>query len=239
MRLGMVGLLIVAMTSLASDCTAQVPFAVLSWTADCSSPLRNQIFAGPGSYVLCVWVKNLTSANENVGFQLFLTCNATFGDVPDAWRFDDAGCQQGRYTSDQEGGCPAMTGTNPVSSAHLQYEATGQRMVFGYTVSYDAMTPLPKTTYLLWHLSFDQTKSVLETDTDPSTCDHAGDPVCFMIVDPADPNFPSFLLSASNVRTPLAFGDPPDQYAGWNGICPPIIDATQSGTWGRLKGLYR
>jgi len=230
-----------ATVSLASDCAAQVPFAVLSWGPDCGGVLRNVNFAGPRSYSLWVWVKNLTPDNENVGFQIFLTCSTSIEDVPDAWRFDDAGCQTGRFASDQGGSCPSMLGTDPVGIVQVEHDATEHRMIFGYTVSYNPMIPAPGTVYTLWHLSFDHSLSVAGSDGNLATCDHVDDPVCFMIAAPNDPAFQSYLLSPSQVKTPFAFGNPPDQYASWNASanCPQAIDPTEPGTWGRVKSLYR
>jgi len=233
--------LILATVSLASDCAAQVPFCVLSWGPDCGGVLRNVNFSGPRSYSLWVWVKNLTPDNENVGFQIFLTCSTSIGEVPDAWRFDDAGCQAGRFTFDQGGSCTPMLGADAVGIVRVEHDATGHRMIFGYTVSYDDMIPAAGTVYTLWHLTFDHSLSVVGSDGNSGTCDYVDDPVCFMIVNPNDPAFPSYLLSPSQTKLPFAFGDPADQYASWNAsaYCPQAIDPIEPETWGRVKSLYR
>src|SRR5262245_33510766 len=68
------------------------PQVVLSWVHSCPTVQRNESFTGPGIYTLWVGAKNLTPANKNYGFDVRLFYGPT---VPDAWRFDDGGCQTG------------------------------------------------------------------------------------------------------------------------------------------------
>src|SRR5262249_27673628 len=84
----------------------------LSWEV-CTPQNWNQTFNGPGTYHLIVTVQGVSSANVGHHTELVIQRPG----IPDAWRFDDGGCQGlSRVHADAVAvtGCPPMVGSNPV-----------------------------------------------------------------------------------------------------------------------------
>jgi len=182
-------------------------------------------------------VKNLTAADRNVGVDIHLFFTAS---VPDAWRFDDAGCQtSSRVTTNNLAdtkSCPAMLGSNPLAITNLTYETAAHRENFRLAYVYDPFTPAPGVIYTMWNIVFDHTHSVSGTDGDGSTCDNAGLPMTISMSDPSDVVNESFILTAQGVDEPFHFADPKDQFVTWNGEQPV---AAAPATWDRIKSDYR
>src|SRR5262249_13202058 len=132
---------------------AQNPQAVLSWGSSCPTIMQNMNWGSPGTYEMWVGVKNLTALDENEGSDIFLFYGAP---APDAWRFDDLGCQtssQLQLTNDANSkGCPAVLGTQPFRLTSFTYDPVGMRMTVRLTVTYNPVVPSPGVTYTLWNL---------------------------------------------------------------------------------------
>src|SRR5262245_45810319 len=115
-------LLLLCLGSLATPAFAQNPQAVLSWGSACPVAVRNANFTGPGHYQLWLGLKNLTPADKNVGTDSWIFYSPS---VPDAWRFDDTGCQTGSNVDlnnlPNSPSCPPMVGSNPLSITNLAY----------------------------------------------------------------------------------------------------------------------
>src|SRR5262249_47177909 len=128
----------------------------LSW-GTCSPQVSQQNFQGPGVYTLVASARGVPLPNSGHDTQITIT-----PDVPDAWRFDDAGCQgTGRLNLKAEAlgaDCPAMIGTNPlvITSYYLEPGSAGLRLA----ISYDRMVTDPNQRYVLWKIGFDHTHSV-------------------------------------------------------------------------------
>lgn len=228
---------VILLVALAPASWAQNPQAVISWGTSCPTVVKNMNFTGPGAYRLWVAIKNLTPADQNVGVDLWLFAGTP---VPDAWRFDDIGCQtQTRIASNNlpnTKACPAMLGTNPLSITGVEYDVATHRESLRFVYTYDAFTPATGITYTMWNIIFDHSHSVAGSDADPTTCDNAGAPLSIAISDPSDVDHQSYVLTTANVSEPLHFADPSDQSVTWNGEQP---IATQPTTWGRIKSEYR
>jgi len=198
--------------------------ARLSW-GSCTTQVNNQNFSGPAIYTLVLSV--LGGATENVGHDSELRIRPA---VPDAWRFDDAGCQTGSRLDLQVAGlgdsCPAMLGANPLTITSYFIDVDGSAAL-RLAVTYDNLTTVPNQRYVLWKIGFDHTHSIAGSDADPSTCDGASTPLNLTM------DFTTLLLASGfPLNAPL---NPNDQPAYWNGGQVP----TKPVTWGRLKGLYR
>lgn len=211
--------------------------AVLSWGSSCPTVVRNMNFGSPGHYLLWLGLKNLTAADKNVGTDSWLFYGPT---VPDAWRFDDAGCQTGSQVAldnlPNTPACPPMVGTNPLSITNFFYNTSTGRMEVRLAIVYDDFTPVAGTNYTLWNINFDHSFSHVGTDNNPSTCDNVQVPLCISISDPNDVDHPSLLLLTTGQNEIYHFGDPRDQFASWNMGCMPV--PAQQTTWGRIKAVY-
>src|SRR5262249_4675872 len=75
-------------------------------------------------------------------------------------------------------------------------------------------------TYTLWVLNFHHARSAVGTDGDPSTCDHADQPMGISIGAGTDETNSSYLLTPANSKEFFTFADPSDQSVTWNAGCP-------------------
>jgi len=203
-------------------------------------------YTTPIVYNMVVGVKNCTTADQNVGtdFQIYYGPN-----VPDAWRFDDAGCQTGSQvvlSNSTTKACPSMKGANSLAITNIAMEPTGapgglSRMNVRLSITYDAFTPAAGVVYTVWNVAFNHAfSSTGPTPPDNSTCGNADQPLCISMTSTTDPSLqPSFLLTTTNINEYFTFADPLDQFLLWNSAtgCPASVP-TKTSTWGAVKSLY-
>lgn len=191
-------------------------------------------------------IQNLVvSANNvgdpNVGTDLNIHIRPA---VPDAWRFDDGGCQcptpalcglTVNSTSFSKS-CPVMKGNNSLTIVNYSVGSTvpGEADL-RLAITYDAIgAQVGRLT--LWQLLFDHSfSSVGPSPADGSTCGGAEQCETFLVSS-------AILLATTGQPENFAGCDVPlpgtSPAATWNGgsNCPV---GTQSTTWGKMKGLYR
>jgi len=199
----------------------------LSWNS-CTPQVADQAFTGPAIYKL---VLSATSVDKpNVGHD----SNIVIGpNVPDAWRFDDAGCQTGSQMALSNNAfnkaCPSMKGTNSLTITNFGYDPGSKIAALRLAITYDnLLTIVPATRYTLWVMSFDHTYSVAGAGTPGVDCGNADQGLAFNVefcqmlqVD----GFANFIQACP--------GNAPCTWAG--GPQVPTVPAS----WGRVKGLYR
>ena len=212
-------LALVALTSGA----AQAQFVRCSWNS-CDPQVVNQSFAGPGVYNLVVSMSGADAPNVGTEVNVLL-----FPAIPDAWRFDDSGCQtpsQILFNSNAfSKTCPAMRGTNPLPITHFGYnEGVGTIRLFQ---AYDTFDPDPSSRYTLWTIAFDHTYSQAGPG-EPGYCGGADAPVSIAVgrVEYAQED-------GQKIIAQTAPGDV--NPCLWNQSVVP----TQSTTLGRVKSQYR
>jgi hypothetical protein len=216
---------------------AQNPQATLSW-GSCPPQVANADFA-PAAFNLVASAKNLTAADANVGVVLNLLIGPN---CPDAWRFDDSGCQTGAGVTTNTNAfnkttCPALKGLSPLGSTNYFYDSVSKRLLVNLSNTYDTFTPAPATNYTMYQVSFDHAASVAGAGNPPSTCGGADLGVCIAF-DPAS----SVLLETvgGGTAVPFTFSPATDGFVTWNSGngCPGSVP-TEPATWGKVKGLYR
>jgi hypothetical protein len=88
--------------------------------------------------------------------------DAANGPVPDAWRFDAAGCQSASRLSITNQAlnqsCPSM-GSNALTTA--QYLIDGLDALLRLTTTYDEFIPDAATRYTVWQIVFDHTYDIV------------------------------------------------------------------------------
>jgi len=236
---------VTAICAIASAGWAQAPQLRLSW-GTCSPQVANADFAVT-TFNLVVSARNLTAADANVGTDVTVYVGPN---VPEAWRFDDAGCQTGSQITFNAAAlskaCPVMKGANSLTITNAAYDAAGlngPRLNIRLAITYDTFTPAPGTEYTLWQVGFIHAFTAGGTDGDPNTCDNGSLAQCIGATNGVtDPNTnPSILLAATGIPVPFQYAVPADQFVTWNGAvsgCPGIVPALPA-TWGKVKGLYR
>jgi len=211
----------------------------LSW-GTCDPWVENQNYAGPGIYTLVESAYGVSATNlgsDSVVRIRHLPGNA----VPDAWRFDDGGCQTGTRIGYSNAAaamtCPAMRGPGMFAIGFCEVDSDGSEHLRLVT-THNGFAPLPSTRYTLWQIMFDQSNTTAAPPTSGTEC--GGVELC--------ENF-SFdyanLLGLNGQVDPLPLCDqgalegvPAGTVATWNGGCSQPV-ATQATTWGRVKSLYR
>src|SRR5262249_705123 len=192
----------------------------------CSPQVANQNFLGAGIYTLVLSARG--DANTNFGHDSQLTIHPA---VPDAWRFDNAGCQTENRLDLRVDGIgdtgPPMLGASPLTVASYFLDLDGSAAL-RLAITYDDITTAENQRYILWKIAFDHTHSIAGTDADPTTCDGASAPLHFAVTS-------QILLTSGYVAN--ATPETGDGTATWNGG---IAFARQrQATWGRIKGMYR
>src|SRR2546426_4960553 len=111
-RVARVPIALVLLFGLHGAAHAQAGCYRLSW-GTCDPWARLSCFQGPGKYRLVLSGSGITSPNIGTDFNLHITfpCSQS---IPDAWRFDDPGCQTGSrlsLSSDAlDSSCPVLRG---------------------------------------------------------------------------------------------------------------------------------
>ena len=178
--------------------------------------------------------------DDNIGTDITIHIRPA---VPDAWRFDDGGCQcptpatcglNPVTNSFNSKSCPVMKGANALAITNYSIVSGGQ-VDLRLAITYDPVVgPVPSQRYTLWQVLFDHTFSnVGPSPPDHSTCGGAEQCEQFLVTNAA-------LLALSGQAENMAGCDVGAGVpaATWNGgsNCPV---GTQNSTWGKMKGLYR
>src|SRR5262245_12089074 len=145
--------------------------ARISW-ASCDPWNKNINYVGPGLYTLVYSATGLSSSNVGTDSNLHI-----YPAVPDAWRFDDAGCQTGSQlllgTNAFNKACPALKGANSLTITQYAPDLAGEADL-RLAITYDNATPLPATRYTVWVITFDHTFSTTGPTNPGVDCGGAG-----------------------------------------------------------------
>ena len=198
----------------------------LSWNT-CTPQVPDQAFNGPAVYKLVMSATGLSQ------MQLGHDSNILIGPaVPDAWRFDDAGCQTGAQLSISGAAfsktCPTFLGTAPLPITQYGYDPASKFCALRLAIAYNDWTPVPATRYTLWQLSFDHTYSVVGPANPAEACGGAEQGLAF------DAEFVQIAQTSGTVNflQPCAG----NARCTWQG--GPVVP-TVPASWGKVKGLYR
>ncbi len=217
-------LAVAALLMVATAAHAAAGYARLSWD-NCAPQVPIKLWQGPtGIYKLVVSVRGLDIPTQGHDFRI------TVGPyLPDAWRFDDAGCNVGMATFSRTMGktCPSLVGTNPLGLEFYRYDPDTQWGEIQAAIAFDEVICDPATRYVLCTINFDHTYSVVGVDGDAGTCDNVQQILGFTLHDLY------FLQSDGQYIYPGP--EPTDSQVYWNNQGT----AAKAATWGRVKGMYR
>jgi hypothetical protein len=217
------------------------PEATVLWNScvQADSSLSEE-FAGPGVYRQVVVARGLTQPFVGVIVELEMVTSLAGGcspypPFPDAWRFDDGGCQGGYRRIWPQGfgaACPGLAATNRADLSLVDFGTTSYGRegltVFAFS-SFDVFYPNPATSYVLMQIGYNHRNS--EVGPSGQGCGGIETAMCFKVrrVD---------IIPASG--DPRSCGE--DRCITWQttpgcacGYCSPVLRAT----WGRIKAVYR
>jgi hypothetical protein len=215
------------------------PSVRLSW-GSCDPVVANQDFAGPDTYRAVISGTGI--AGTYIGFELqLIVLPSDGGPLPDAWRFDAAGCHTPTELDANYYGiskaCPRFPGGSFWTGlgAYIDHPGTPPNSLWIYlSLLESAVVTDPATRYALVEVLFDRSRSVVGPGTPGETCGGAEVPVCLYLAEahlypPDPPDVPMTLENAGITWQGAHYGD---------GICSAAIPV-QPSTWGRLKALFR
>ena len=214
----------------------------LTWDG-CTGPLSKAVAPGstPELYVSLIGQSDVLAS---YGFNLLFSrdCsdpNHPGGAVPDAWRFDPAGCQGGLLQIDAAvspaiAGCANLGAVTVVPLARYDYvDATGGT-VFHFTREFangSFVTPDPSKRYLVVRLRFFQEFGVVGP-SGPDACGGLETPLCIQLVDTR------YSTGAAEVAWARANAcvsvNDPNRTSGCDDPTP-----ARATTWGAIRGQYR
>jgi hypothetical protein len=223
------------------------PIVQLSWNScdDQHEAHATQAFTARRAYTLVVSATGFEpGAHDNVARETVLRLvpqsPCTYPEfpilaVPDAWRFDPAGCQGGRFTALAEAfdpGCPLLQGAAPgellVSYQYDDLDPDHLCCRLWLSRRYDLFRPASAAQrYTLWQVVFDMTRAVAGPGAPGQTCG-GGDGWMAIFLEFGG------ILTPGNEYVPLAQG--PETEAYWLGGDP---TRTAPATWARVKAAYR
>jgi len=234
--LGILGILAVAAVGQAANGTVD-----MTWDS-CTGPVDKTTPVG-APYQLFISEIGLDQVHTAYDVR-FIYGNAS-QTVPDAWRFETGGCQDGLLTIDAASKtCPAFAQTANDSALQItrvefspeseRYATTLIRVVFAKAYRNTPITPVPTTRYLLGRFSFDLSAAVAGP-TDPGvTCGEFEEPMCFKLstadwLTPWDVTQLEFPFERANPALSASFNGP--------SACPAV--PARAKTWGSIKSQYR
>jgi hypothetical protein len=204
----------------------------LSWDG-CSPLVTNKDFGGPGDYQMVISV--IGSDVLNFGQRIKILFEPANPPFPDAWKFFAQGCNVGNFVASAEAAvddCPAFM-AGPNLTLTLIGDNGNETATMDISNAYaSGFTPDPSVRYTVWDLNFDHSGSAAGV-APGAACGFADTPLCISIVS-------TELLLAGNISETF---DIENGSIRWNDPdndlnCPPPTQ-THTGTWGRVKGLYR
>ena len=211
------------------------PSAWLNW-GNCSAPFTNltQTFGGPGVYHEVVSASDFSGTVTGYVLKLVVQADNLYNfpssPLPDAWRFDPAGCQAGHLAiTPDHSGCNALAPAGAFSSVSASY--VGQQLVISYAVTFPGYVPDPATTFVLADVAYDHALSVVGTP--PTGCGGVDRQACFKILQ-------ATWLDSYSVAHAIGFETftglewQPNVGLGCLGDLP-----VRGSSWGSLKTLYR
>lgn len=247
------------LASLSGVAYAQDGCARLSWES-CDPWHETGCYFGQAKYRLVYSVYGVSAPNIGTDSNIHVfgehTCG--LGPVPDAWRFDDSGCQgSGRISFSTDAfapDCPAMKSTNQQIITNVSQDSYGELDIRLATI-YDAVTPDPSKRYTLWVITFDLTHAdVGPTPADHSSCGGVEEGLTLALSTAYVLRTTGFVLDLPACDLDPVFPDAGRRpFAYWNrefyicgpqsrpsrsaGNCQPV--ASEALTWGRVRATYR
>jgi hypothetical protein len=212
----------------------------LSWDS-CTGPLTKAVTAGSR---VSVWASVQGQTDAHLAYQVRIEIAPSSGTaLPDAWRFDPAGCQGSNFLTIDHlppggtSGCPAFQG-NAQSLQIKDYSidpATGRAIVV-CADAYPAGTaaPNPGTRYFLTRVVFDHTYSTAGATSPGNGCGGVEEAVCFLLRKAEWVGAADQLEYEWGLDQAFLAANDPNLATCSNGQIP-----FKASTWGSLKAQYR
>lgn len=216
------------------------PTVSLTWD-DCAGPV-NKASSGPGSYSLFASVIGMDEGHK--AYEVWIKFGDSSDNVPDAWRFDPAGCQGNAGAAVDYLPSPAIAASCPALHENLQSlqiiavdrwpETLGEpttlmRALVAVAYPAGVASPDPNQRYFMARFAFDHASSVNGTGAAATTCGGFETPIDFGIHRSKYVTFDGMEHSFAYAANPVA------TFNSEKGAAVPAHPST----WGAIKNQYR
>jgi hypothetical protein len=243
------GLAALAVLGFASTSQAADGVIDLSWNA-CAPVVQDITTTTPGQYSLYASVLGIDVAHQ--AYEVTLLYSNASSTVPDAWRFDPAGCQGSSFVTIDHLApsvvaktCPSFQGALqsvqvkdvafvPPSDTGSGYLTTNMRISLYNAYPAGIPTTNPLTRYFLMRVLFDHTFSVVGPTTPGVNCGGFEESICFKL---ARANYLDLNGAEHPFGRAVASGAP--LFVTFNGPAGCAGVPAQPKTWGQIKNQYR
>jgi hypothetical protein len=230
-----------ALAALASRAAAE-PEVRLDWNdIQCRTTPLDLSLSEPYEVVLGVFV--LGQADPQTGYSVRLRIGpANPSAFPDAWRFDDTGCQSGRlfmnYNNPIPEACPYLfLGLSNIRATRsVSYDASISTEDLKFRLDYvgTSIAPSPTRRYNVVWFVFDHFNSVTGPSSPPTTCGGLEQAMCFQLSD-AQWTDSAGTAHPWTIATPFASVNA----AALGGAAVCTATPARAATWGAIKQQYR
>jgi hypothetical protein len=235
------------MVTLAGTSQAANGVIDMSWNV-CAPVVQDITTTTPGQYSLYLSVLGIDQAHQ--AYEVTYIYSNSSSTVPDAWRFDPAGCQGSSFVTIDHLAPAAVSKVCPTFQGALQsvqvkdvafvppsdsrYLQTNMRVSLFNAYPAGIPTTNPATRYFLGRTLFDHTFSVVGPTDPGNTCGGFEQSICFKLIrgnylDLAGTEIPFDRNVAVGAPLFVTFNGP----AGCAGV------PAQAKTWGQIKNQYR
>ena len=175
--------------------------------------------------------------------------------IPDAWRFDPAGCQAGRFQASYAAAssdCPALVGDHVTQVSRFDYNGDAGKGVAIFAAAFDLRETDPNATYTIVRFQFDHSNGFFGLGAKPDSCGCVERPQCLRIVTAS-------WLDENLVEYPFVIEQ---EFATWqdptnSSFCPGVVECfdppcdipdpcaapqptpAHTRSWGSVKSWYR
>ena len=225
----------------------------LTWGATCTPIVQN---ITPTNVATSMIASELGNDQTHNAYQVRALIGSATRTIPDAWRFDAAGCQGTSFIqlnhlppAAASKACPAFQGAANTSFQLKDYHFVNPGSIYDQTIvrfylanTYPAgFTTLAAQRYFLMQAIFDHTFSVNGATTPGTDCGGFETPMCIALLQgdrrPEESGTSSYIKLADGLE--YFFDNSPNSFLTVHGIagCPAV--PTHNATWGQIKSQYR
>lgn len=210
----------------------------LNWNPCTTGPVVTS--GSPGDAIM-FWATVYGHVESHQGYEIRVRLQAPTGTpFPDAWRFDDAGCQDpafGFLNLNPQGAtpfCPRFSqNTNAVTIHHYSYDG----LTDGATVAIASVYPTvaaadPAVRYAVFSARFDHLVSTIEPTVPGTSCGGFATPICIAVTKAEWTRSDGAVLPFTIQPNAITFNDPQGH------VCEAATPA-RAATWGAIRGQYR
>src|SRR5690349_16923959 len=209
----------------------------LNWNP-CTNGALN-MSAVPGEAAMA-WATVYGHQESHRGYEIRLTLQSPTGEAfPDAWRFDEGGCQDPFFLNINPLGatpfCPRFMPTTPppVTTASYSYDGLTDGANIVVTAQYVTIPATdPRVRFALFSARFDHVISTFEPTIPGQTCGGMATPICMAVTKAEWTRGDGTILPFIIQPNAITFNDP-------QGLVCAAATPARAETWGTIRQMYR